>query len=74
MKICIVCPRLCHGGAERVAVSLANGFVARGHEVIFFADLYEEQTFALDESIQLLNLVPQTKNKFKKCLRFRFRR
>ena len=66
MRICIVCPRLCHGGAERVAVSLANGFVARGHEVIFFADLYEEQTFVLDESIQLLNLVPQTKNKFKK--------
>lgn len=66
MKICIVCPRLCHGGAERVAVSLANGFVARGHEVFFFADLYEEQTFVLDKSIQLLNLVPQTKNKFKK--------
>ena len=39
MKICIVCPRLCHGGAERVAVSLANGFVGRGHEVFFFADL-----------------------------------
>ena len=66
MKICIVCPRLCHGGAERVAVSLANGFVARGHEVVFFADLYEEQTFALDESIQLLNLVPQSNNKLKK--------
>lgn len=66
MKICIVCPRLCHGGAERVAVSLANGFVARGHEVIFFADLYEEQTFVLNESIQLLNLVPQTKNKLLK--------
>lgn len=66
MKICIVCPRLCHGGAERVAVSLANGFVARGHEVIFFADLYEEQTFALDESIQLLNLVPQSNDKLKK--------
>ena len=68
MKICIVCPRLCHGGAERVAVSLANGFVARGHEVIFFADLYEEQTFALDDSIQVQNLVPQTKNKFKKWM------
>ena len=68
MKICIVCPRLCHGGAERVAVSLANGFVARGHEVIFFADLYEEQTFVLDESIHVQNLVPQTKNKFKKWM------
>lgn len=66
MKICIVCPRLCHGGAERVAVSLANGFVVRGHEVFFFTDLYEEQTFVLDESIQLLNLVPQSNNKLKK--------
>ena len=68
MKICIVCPRLCHGGAERVAVSLANGFVGRGHEVSFFADLYEEQTFIVDESIQVKNLVPQTKNKFKKWM------
>lgn len=66
MKICIVCPRLCHGGAERVAVSLANGFVARGHEVIFFADLYEEQTYTLDESVQVQNLVSQTNNKLKK--------
>lgn len=66
MKICIVCPRLCHGGAERVAVSLANGFVARGHEIMFFADLYEEQTFILHDAVKLQNLVPQTNNKFKK--------
>ena len=68
MKICIVCPRLCHGGAERVAVSLANGFVGRGHEVMFFADLYEEQTFVLHNAVKLQNLVPQTNNKFKKWL------
>lgn len=66
MKICIVCPRLCHGGAERVAVSLANGFVKRGHEVKFFADLYEEQTYVLDDMVQVMNLVPQTNNKLKK--------
>lgn len=66
MKICIVCPRLCHGGAERVAVSLANGFVARGHEVVFFADLFEEQTYALDSAVLIQNLVPQTNNKLKK--------
>ena len=64
MKICIVCPRLCHGGAERVAVSLANGFVGRGHDVMFFADLYEEQTFVLHDAVKLQNLVPQTNNKF----------
>lgn len=68
MKICIVCPRLCHGGAERVAVSLANGFVARGHEVLFFADLHEEQTFVLHDAVKLQNLVPQTNNKFKKWI------
>ena len=66
MKFFIVCPRLCHGGAERVAVSLANGFVQRGHEVMFFADLYEEQTYVLDDMVQVMNLVPQTNNKLKK--------
>lgn len=66
MKICIVCPRLCHGGAERVAVSLANGFVGRGHEVMFFADLYEEQTYVFNDAVKVQNLVPQTKNKLKK--------
>lgn len=66
MKICIVCPRLCHGGAERVAVSLANGFVGRGHEVMFFADLYEEQTYVLNDAVKVQNLVPQTHNKLKK--------
>ena len=66
MKICIVCPRLCHGGAERVAVSLANGFVARGHEVFFFADLFEEQTFVLHNAVKVRNLVPQTNNKLLK--------
>ena len=66
MKICIVCPRLCHGGAERVAVSLANGFVAWGHEVFFFADLFEEQTFVLHNAVKVRNLVPQTNNKLLK--------
>ena len=66
MKIFIVCPRLSHGGAELVAVSLANGFVQRGHEVMFFADLYEEQTYVLDDMVQVMNLVPQTNNKLKK--------
>ncbi len=66
MKICIVCPRLCHGGAERVAAFLANGFVGRGHEVFFFADLYEEQTYVLNDAVKVQNLVPQTHYKLKK--------
>ena len=57
MKVIIVCPRLCHGGAERVAVSLANGFVSRGHEVFFAVNLFEEQTYELNSHVKLLNLV-----------------
>lgn len=57
MNIFIVCPRLCHGGAERVAVSLANGFVNRGHRVLFFTDLFEEQSYVLNETVALYNLV-----------------
>lgn len=60
MKICIVCPRLCHGGAERVAVSLANGFVERGHKVMFFTNLQEEQTYILDAAVHVQNLTPPT--------------
>ena len=66
MKICIVCPRLCHGGAERVAVSLANGFVGRGHEVTFFTDLFEEQTYVLDSKVNIQGLVAVSAPKYKK--------
>ena len=57
MKICMVCPRLCHGGAERVAVSLANGFADKGHHVSFLSDLFEEKTYDLSPSVVLMNLV-----------------
>lgn len=56
MKICIVCPRLCHGGAERVAVSLANGFADKGHHVSFLSDFFEEKTYVLNSSVVLMNL------------------
>ncbi len=68
MKICIVCPRLCHGGAERVAVTLANGFIRRGHQVVFLTDLYEEQTYQLDEAVLVKNLVAVSNPKYKKWL------
>lgn len=65
-RICIVCPRLCHGGAERVAVSLANGFASRGHDVSFFADLFEEQTYTLDPKVKIHSLVAVQNPKSKK--------
>ena len=57
MKIMIVCSRLCFGGAERVAVLWANGFVARGYDVVFISNLFEEKTYHLHEGISLHNLV-----------------
>ena len=68
MKILIVCPRLCHGGAERVAVTLANGFIQRGHQVSFLTDLFEEQTYRLDEAVILQSLVDTPHPKWKKWM------
>lgn len=66
MRICIVCPRLCHGGAERVGVLLANGFSNRGNEVMVVSNLYEEQTYELDPKIKVKNLVLTNRNKLLK--------
>ena len=66
MKIAIICSRLGYGGAEHVAVTWANGFVKRGHEVILISNLFEEKTFLIDRHIQLFNLVSTNQNKIKK--------
>lgn len=66
MRIAIVCSRLGYGGAERVAVMWANGFANREHEVILISNLFEEQTYYVDERITLCNLVSAKKNKIKK--------
>lgn len=66
MKILLVVARLCHGGAERVGVTLANGFYKKGHEVTVMADLYDPQTYILEAGVKLKNLVPQTSSKAKK--------
>ena len=68
MKILIVCPRICHGGAERVAVTLANGLVAKGHYVTFITDLFEEQTYMLNDSVKMCNLVSVPKPKLWKWI------
>jgi len=68
MKILIISPRLCHGGAERVAVTLAKGFIQRGHQIVFLTDLFEEQTYQLDEGIILQNLVDTPHPKWKKWI------
>ena len=66
MKICIVCGRLCYGGAERVAVMWANGFRHRGHEVMVVTNLNDPITYHLDEGITVRQLTGKNDNKFKK--------
>ena len=66
MKICIICARLSFGGAERVAVSWANGFYRRGHEVMMISNLNELITYQLDSGIDLRQLVSDSQNKIKK--------
>lgn len=56
MKIFITCRYLGGGGAERVAVNLAHGFLSRGHEVFFIADLNNHRSYNIDERIHLLEL------------------
>jgi len=66
MKIFIICPRLCYGGAERVGVVLANGLAERGHNVTMISNLFEPITYTLNSNIQTLPLVKSNTNKFKK--------
>ena len=66
MKVIFVCSNLGFGGAERVAVTLANGFLAKGHDVIVATNLYEKVNFTLDDGIIVENIVSTNGNRFKK--------
>ena len=68
MKILFVCSNLGFGGAERVAVTLANGFHTNGHKVIMVANLFEKINYSLDKGITVENLVSTNRNKYKKWI------
>ncbi|MEQ3636213.1 MAG: glycosyltransferase [Thalassolituus sp.] len=51
MKILIVCSSLNGGGAERVAVNLANRFSKEGHSVVFFTRHKTVDCYTLDRSV-----------------------
>ncbi len=68
MKILFVCSNLGFGGAERVAVTLANGFHTNGHKVIMVANLFEKINYSLDKDITVENLVSTNRNKYKKWI------
>lgn len=53
MKIILNVGSLSFGGAERVAVDLANGLSRRGHKVIVLVNLNKRVSYRLDESVDV---------------------
>lgn len=53
MKIILNVGGLSLGGAERVAVDLANGLSRRGHKIIVLSDLRKQVSYKLDKTIDL---------------------
>ena len=68
MTIAIVCSRLSYGGAERVAVLWANGFIQRGHKVILVSNLYEPVTYEVDKNVIMCQLVSNNNGIIRKWL------
>ncbi len=66
MKIFLVCNSLGGGGAERVGVNLANGFVGEGHTVYFFTDLFQKVTYSIDERVHIVGFNDRKEGKIKK--------
>ena len=63
MKIFIVCSKIDGGGAERVAVLLANGFSQRGHDVILITNRKnKEEEYDIDPCIKVLPLFNKQNN------------
>ena len=62
MKICIVTPSFVGGGAERIAVNLANCYAAQGYDVVLLAfkaaGPYVNQ---INQSVRVINLNSRTR-------------
>lgn len=65
MRIFIVCNNLGGGGAERVAVNLANGLSRHGHEVWIITDIYQKASYPVDGKVVVLPLCNDTTSKLK---------
>lgn len=66
MRIFISCNTLSIGGAERVAVNLANGLAANGHEVYIVTDLKKKITYHVEDAVKKLPLITLDDNKIQK--------
>ena len=67
MKIFILCSYLGYGGAEHVAVMLANGF-CQMHHIYLIANLNREVTYQINPKVKLLNWSGDNTNKTKRLI------
>lgn len=67
MKIFIICSYLGYGGAEHVAVMLANGLCNK-HQVFLIANLNREVTYQINPKVTLLNWSGDNTNKTKRLI------
>lgn len=68
MKILIVQSHLGGGGAERVGVLLANGFVSHGHQVNIATDLTVSPNYNPSANVKLFNIITHHGNVILKWL------
>lgn len=68
MKIGIVTVALSHGGAERVAATLANGFSQKGNQVILLTDLNEPIDYYPDTRVKLVGVLKDKKQGLKRWI------
>ena len=66
MKIFVICNSLGRGGAERVGVNLANGFIGHGHEVCIVTDVHQKKCYPTDARIKLLPLYGKNEGKIQR--------
>ena len=67
MTIFILCSYLGYGGAEHVAVMLANGLCNK-HQVFLITNLNREVTYHIDPNVKLLNWSGDSNNKAKRLI------
>jgi glycosyltransferase involved in cell wall biosynthesis len=71
-KICISVGSISCGGAERVAVNIANDLVAAGNEVFILTLDKKKSLYKIDQRVKILSFENNNKNKFLKYIQVFF--
>lgn len=56
IKVFLIVPRLCFGGAERVGVILANELSMRGFQIVLISNLFDKQSYHVNDNVVVRDL------------------